>query len=165
VGRGQHVAEGTYPSEKEVVMTLRKSPTYRMGVVFWLSLSLAAQVLSTFTTLSASAGPNPSPQNSSQPRADVKRDMDNMIRQRNMEEARDSQLNGQTTNSGRRDRALVKANFERLKHDTDELADLAKSLQQELNKSNDHLLSLDVIDKAGKMEKLAKKIKGSAKGI
>jgi hypothetical protein len=91
--------------------------------------------------------------------------MDNMKEQRNEEEARDSQLKGQTTNSGRRDRALVKANFERLKHDTDKLADLATSLQQAINKSNDNLLSLDMINKADKIQKLAKKIQGTAKGI
>jgi len=52
-----------------------------------------------------------------------------------------------------------------MKHDTDQLADLARALQEELGRSNTNVLSLDVIDKAGKIEKLAKKIRGSAKGI
>jgi hypothetical protein len=42
---------------------------------------------------------------------------------------------------------------------------LFKSLCIELNKSNGSILSLDVIDKAGKIGKLAKRIKGTAKGF
>lgn len=61
-------------------------------------------------------------------------------------------------------RELIKANFEKMKHDADELAALAKNLQEELNKSNENVLSLEIVDKAEKIEKLAKKIKGVAKG-
>ncbi len=60
---------------------------------------------------------------------------------------------------------LLKMNFEKMKHDADELADLAKSLQDDLGKSNENVLSLDVVEKAEKIEKLAKKIKSSAKGM
>jgi hypothetical protein len=67
--------------------------------------------------------------------------------------------------SGKQERDLLKANFEKMKHDAGELADLAKALQQELNKSNENILSVDVIDKADKIEKLARKIKGTARGF
>jgi hypothetical protein len=59
---------------------------------------------------------------------------------------------------------LLKDNFEKMKHDADELAELAKSLQEDLNKSNQNVFSLGVVDKADKIEKLAKKIKGTARG-
>lgn len=61
-------------------------------------------------------------------------------------------------------RELMKSNFERMKRDADELAGLAKSLQQDLDKSNQNVLSLKVLDRAEKIEKLAKKIKTEAKG-
>jgi N-acetylglucosamine kinase-like BadF-type ATPase len=51
-----------------------------------------------------------------------------------------------------------------MKHDAGELTDLAKALQQELNKSNENILSLDIVEKAAKIEKLAKRIKESARG-
>jgi len=51
-----------------------------------------------------------------------------------------------------------------MKRDAGELADLAKALQEELNKSNENILSLDIVDKADKIEKLAKRIKGTARG-
>ena len=60
---------------------------------------------------------------------------------------------------------MLKANFEKMKHDAGELADLAKSLQQELEKSNENILSLDIVEKADRIEKLAKRIKGNARGF
>jgi hypothetical protein len=60
---------------------------------------------------------------------------------------------------------LLKDNFAKMKRDADELADLAKSLQEDLNKSNENVFSLGVVDKADKIEKLAKKIKGTARGF
>jgi hypothetical protein len=59
---------------------------------------------------------------------------------------------------------LVKANFEKMKKDADDLAALAKSLQEEIEGSNQNVLSLRVVDKAEKIEKLAKKIRTAAKG-
>jgi hypothetical protein len=59
----------------------------------------------------------------------------------------------------------MKANFEKMKRDAGELADLAKALQQELNKSNENILSVDIFEKADKIEKLARKIKGAARGF
>jgi hypothetical protein len=59
-------------------------------------------------------------------------------------------------------RAVLKANFAKMKEDADQLADLAKALQEDLNKSNENVLSLGVVEKADKIEKLAKKIKSAA---
>jgi hypothetical protein len=59
-------------------------------------------------------------------------------------------------------RALLKANYTKMKQDANELAGLAKSLQDELNKSNENVLSVNVVEKADKIEKLAKKIKNAA---
>ena len=60
---------------------------------------------------------------------------------------------------------VLKFNFEKMKRDAGELTDLAKSLQDELNKSNENILSLDIVDKADKIEKLARRIKGTARGF
>jgi len=60
---------------------------------------------------------------------------------------------------------LLKSNFEKMKHDASELAGLVKALQEELNKSNENILSLDIVDKADKIEKLARRIKGTARGF
>jgi len=60
---------------------------------------------------------------------------------------------------------LLKSNFEKMKRDADELANLAKSLQDDLNKSNEHVLSLQIMDKADKIEKLARRIKSVARGV
>ena len=51
-----------------------------------------------------------------------------------------------------------------MKQDADELSTLAKSLQEELDKSSENILSLQVLEKAEKIEKLAKRIKNNAKG-
>ena len=62
-------------------------------------------------------------------------------------------------------RDLLKCNFKQMKKDAEELAKLAKSLQEDLDHSNENVLSLDVVSKAEKIEKLAKKIRDSAKGL
>jgi hypothetical protein len=67
--------------------------------------------------------------------------------------------------SPKQKRELLKSNFEKMKQDADELADLAKSLQDELNKSSEHVLSLQVVEKAEKIEKLAHRIKSTARGF
>jgi hypothetical protein len=59
-------------------------------------------------------------------------------------------------------RELLKSRYEKLKQEATHLADLAKSLQQDLDKSNSDVLSLGVVDKADKIEKLAKRIKSEA---
>jgi len=59
---------------------------------------------------------------------------------------------------------LLKQNFEKMKSDADELVELSKSLQTDLDKSNENVLSLKVVDRAEKIEKLARKIKELARG-
>lgn len=59
-------------------------------------------------------------------------------------------------------RAVLKANYAKMKQDADELAALAKSLQDELDKSNENVLSFGVVEKADKIDKLAKRIKSAA---
>lgn len=71
----------------------------------------------------------------------------------------------QSTLSGKQKRTLLKANFEKMKRDVEELTDLGKALQEELNKSNENILSLDIVDKADRIEKLAKKIKEATRGF
>jgi len=60
--------------------------------------------------------------------------------------------------------ALRKSTYEKLKKDASDLAGLAKSLQEDIDASNQDVLSLKVVDKADKIEKLARRIKMSAKG-
>jgi hypothetical protein len=60
---------------------------------------------------------------------------------------------------------LLKDNFEKMKRDAEELVALAKALQDELAKSNENVLSLQVMDKADNIERLAKRIKNRAKGF
>ena len=58
---------------------------------------------------------------------------------------------------------LLKSEFEKMKQDAAELASLAQSLQEDLGKSNEHILSLKVVEKARKIESLAKKISKTAR--
>jgi nitric oxide reductase activation protein len=60
-----------------------------------------------------------------------------------------------------------KANQERaaeLKADTDKLLKLAEQLKASVDKSNENVLSLDVIKKAEEIEKLAHSVKDKMKG-
>ena len=60
-----------------------------------------------------------------------------------------------------------KANVERqaqLKTDTDKLLKLSQELKDYVDKSNEHLLSLDVLRKAEEIEKLARSVKDKMKG-
>ena len=68
-------------------------------------------------------------------------------------------------NSLKRKKALMDSNFKKLKEHAQDLAELAKSLQVEIEKSNENVLSLEIIKKAEQAEKLAKKIKDEAKGF
>jgi hypothetical protein len=56
-----------------------------------------------------------------------------------------------------------KARFESLKRDTDKLLELATELKQEVDRSSENVLSLEVIKKAEEIEKLAKQVKGKMK--
>jgi hypothetical protein len=66
--------------------------------------------------------------------------------------------------SDKQKRELLKANFDKMKRDAKELSDLAKGLQEQLDKSNENVLSLGIVEKADKIEKLARKIKSTARG-
>ena len=61
-------------------------------------------------------------------------------------------------------REIQKMRFEKMKKDADELATLADSLKGDVDKSNENILSLEIVEKAKKIEKLAKRIKNAAKG-
>jgi hypothetical protein len=61
-------------------------------------------------------------------------------------------------------REVMKSNFEKVKNDAAELASLANELRDELDKTSVDVLSMDVIHKAEKIEKLARKIREEAKG-
>jgi len=51
-----------------------------------------------------------------------------------------------------------------LQRDTDKLLSLAKELKEEVDKSNKDTLSVDVVKKAGEIEKLAKSVKDRMRG-
>jgi hypothetical protein len=59
---------------------------------------------------------------------------------------------------------LNKERQEALKRDTDKLLKLSAELKQYVDKSNEHVLSLDVIKKAEEIEKLAHSVKEKMKG-
>ncbi|HYX69117.1 MAG TPA: hypothetical protein VE825_08280 [Terriglobales bacterium] len=59
---------------------------------------------------------------------------------------------------------LNKERQESLKKDTDKLFQLATELKQSVDKSNEHVMSVDVIRKAEEIEKLAKQVKEKMKG-
>jgi hypothetical protein len=65
--------------------------------------------------------------------------------------------------SRRQKDALVNDNFKKTKADVAKLSKLVHSLQQQLSKSNANILSLSIVKQAGKIEKLAKKIRNEAK--
>ena len=72
-----------------------------------------------------------------------------------------------TTNAGQEHKQAESRNKERqssLKKDTDQLLQLATELKQSVDKTNEHVLSLDVIKKADEIEKLAKSVKDKMKG-
>ena len=51
-----------------------------------------------------------------------------------------------------------------MKKNADQLAEMAKALQNQINHSSENVLSLDIIKKAEEIEKLARKVKNEAKG-
>jgi nitric oxide reductase activation protein len=62
----------------------------------------------------------------------------------------------------RQERMEKARNVDRQKHlvqDTDKLLALAKELKEEVDKSDKNTLSVDVVKKAGEIEKLAKSVK------
>ena len=62
-----------------------------------------------------------------------------------------------------REKAMNKARAERIKRDTDKLLQLATELKRYVDKTNENVLSVDVIKKAEEVEKLAKNIREKMK--
>ncbi len=60
-------------------------------------------------------------------------------------------------------REMLKSEFDKMKRDAAEMAALAQSLQEDFEKSDEHILSLKILEKAQKIEALAKKISKTAK--
>ncbi len=64
------------------------------------------------------------------------------------------------------ERQLKEANKKRqddIRNDTDKLLQLATELKAAVDKSNEHLLSLDVVRKADEVERLARRVKEKMK--
>ena len=59
---------------------------------------------------------------------------------------------------------LLKFKLEKMRKDAAEMAQLAISIQEELDAITENELPLKVVEKAGRVEKLAKQIKNAAKG-
>jgi len=64
----------------------------------------------------------------------------------------------------RRKKELNKARFTELKRDTDKLLELATELKTHVDKSDENMLSVDVLKKTEQIEKLAKSVREKMKG-
>ena len=64
----------------------------------------------------------------------------------------------------RRKKELNKARFNELKRDADKLLALATELKTHVDKSDENMLSLDVLKKPEQIEKLAKSVREKMKG-
>ncbi len=58
---------------------------------------------------------------------------------------------------------LLKANFAKMKREAADLTALAQSLEAELDSSNENVLSMTILEKAQKIEALAKRIAKTAR--
>jgi hypothetical protein len=139
-----------------MVLVSFKSSFYRTAILLCLLVSFASQVPCARGTISATTAASPPQAPPAGPGGGTPQAVH---RGQSDEELIPSPL------SQKQKRDLLKANFEKMKRDAGELADLAKALQQELNKSNENILSLDIVEKADKIEKLARRIKGTARGF
>ena len=139
--------------DKRMVLFLCKSSFCRIAILIWLFLSLAGHLPGHPRLVSAAAAfPLPSGVTNA---ADGQTEPVRVLPEPG-EVPRVSQ---------KRQRNILKANFEKMKRDADELVKLAKALQEELDKSNENILSLDMVDKADRIEKLARKFKGDARSF
>jgi hypothetical protein len=122
------------------------------GFILPLGWLVAATVISPTTAPSRSAeGPADAPQ------ADLRVAL--LLPQRIIEEKHPG-----TELTPKQKRELMKSNFAKMKNDAAQLASIANELRDELNKTSVDILSMDVIHRAEKIEKLARKIKEEAKG-
>jgi len=67
--------------------------------------------------------------------------------------------------SAKQKQSIMHANFTRSKIDAAELAALAKELREQLNKPGVDVASLEIVGRAEKIEKLAKRIREETKGF
>ena len=79
------------------------------------------------------------------------------------EETPDQQDPTQQQQERERQKKFNAQRHESLKRDTDQLLQLATELKQAVDKSNEHTLSVDVVNKAAEIEKLAKSVKNKMK--
>lgn len=63
----------------------------------------------------------------------------------------------------RQQRELRRLRFEQMKKQASQLAEMADSLQQDIQKSNENIFSIEVSEKAKKIQKLAGKIRSEAR--
>jgi RNA processing factor Prp31 len=63
----------------------------------------------------------------------------------------------------KREKAMNKDRYLRIKRDTDKLLELATELKQYVDKTNENVLSVNVINKADEIDKLAKSIREKMK--
>ena len=145
--------------EIEMVHLYSQLPFYRTSILLWLSVSLAGLMLGALS-LVAQQGGAPSTQGGT-----TRREAASAITAREQSEIGTSEGSSQGSLPARQRRLLLKDNLEKMKRDAGELAALTKALQEELDKSTENMLPLGVVDKADKIQKLAKKIKASARGL
>lgn len=62
------------------------------------------------------------------------------------------------------EKKLNEQRHEQLKRDTDKLLELSTELKQYVDKTNENVLSVDVVKKAEEIEKLAHSVKEKMKG-
>ena len=62
------------------------------------------------------------------------------------------------------EKARSKERYDDLKRDSEKLLELATELKQQVDKSGENILSMDVVKKCDEIEKLAKSVRGKMKG-
>jgi hypothetical protein len=62
------------------------------------------------------------------------------------------------------EKARQKDRYEGLKRDSEKLLELATELKQQVDKSGENVLSMDVVKKCDEIEKLARSVRGKMKG-
>lgn len=62
------------------------------------------------------------------------------------------------------EKARSKERYQDLKRDSEKLLELATELKQQVDKSGENVLSMDVVKKCDEIEKLAKSVRGKMKG-
>lgn len=64
----------------------------------------------------------------------------------------------------RMEKARLEERYRNLKRDSQKLLELATELKQYVDKANENVLSMEVVNKCDEIEKLAKKVRGRMKG-